>query len=50
MASVSSANRTPSSVLVPEARAAQTRARLVMLFDPGTTTVASTGPARGSIS
>ncbi len=45
MASVSSANSTPSSVLTPGASAAHTRARLVMLFDPGTTTSASTGLA-----
>ena len=49
MASVSSATSAPSSVLRPSASAAATRARLVMLFDPGGTTVASSGPATGSM-
>ena len=48
MASVSSAKRAPSMTDVPEASAAATRARLVRLLEPGTTTVASSGPERGS--
>ena len=44
MASVSSARRAPSSRLVPDASAATTRARLVMLLEPGRRTVPATGP------
>ena len=47
MASVSSATRAPSTVDVPSASAAHTSARLVRLFDPGTATVASSGPGQG---
>ncbi len=49
IASVSSANSTPSSVLFPGASAAHTRARFVRLFDPGITTEAATGATSGSI-
>ena len=49
IASVSSANRAPRRTLVPSARAAHTSARLVMLFDPGSTTVVSGGAASGVI-
>ncbi len=47
IARVSSANRTPLSVDVPGARAAQSNARLVMLFEPGGRTTASRGPREG---
>src|SRR3954447_6160939 len=49
IASVSSATKAPRRVLWPAARAAATRARLVMLFDPGGTTVAASGPLIGSM-
>ena len=48
IAQVSSANNAPLSRLVPRASAAQTRARLVRLFEPGTTTSARGGRASGS--
>ena len=38
-----------SSQLVPSASAAHTSARLVRLFEPGTATVASSGPSTGSM-
>jgi hypothetical protein len=47
MASVSSANSTPSSTLVSAAAAAHKRARLVWLFDPGTHAVSSGGEVSG---
>src|SRR3546814_9136898 len=40
---------TPDSVEVPSARAAHTSARLVMLLEPGSVTVPSTGPVAGSM-
>ena len=49
MAAVSSAKSAPSIRVVPEARAAHSRARLVMLFDPGRLTVASGRAPRTSI-
>ena len=49
IASVSSLSSTPSSLEVPSARAAQTSARFVKLFDPGTGTIALTGPPNGSM-
>jgi len=45
---VSSLARAPRRKLSPSARAAVSRARLVMLLEPGTAIVASRGP-RGSI-
>ena len=48
MASLSSAVSAPIRREGPSARAAHSRARLVMLLDPGTRTVASTGCASGS--
>jgi hypothetical protein len=44
---VSSLSRAPRNVDVPSAKAAQTNARLVMLFDPGGRTRARSGPAIG---
>ena len=41
---VSSANKRPRRMLVPSASPARISARLVMLFDPGSVTVASSGP------
>ena len=49
IASVSSANKTPSSVVSPSAIAAATSARFVMLFEPGSTIVVSGGEVSGSI-
>ena len=43
IAAVSSPPGTPARWLSPSARAAQTRARLAMLFEPGTSTTASSG-------
>jgi hypothetical protein len=47
---VSSLSNAPLSVDVPSASAAQTRARLVMLFEPGGRTVPCTGPLTAEIS
>ena len=47
ISNVSSANRTFLRTLVPSASEAATSARLVRLFDPGSTTVASSGPEAG---
>ena len=44
IARVSSPRGTPVSSLSPSARAAQISARLAMLFEPGTSTTASSGP------
>ena len=44
IATVSSPGGTPVSSLSPSASAAQISARLAMLFDPGTSTTASSGP------
>ena len=46
MCRVSSLSSAPVSRVSPSASAASTRARLVMLFDPGTAQVTSTGPGR----
>ena len=46
IAATSSPSGTSRSTVVPEARQAHTRARLAMLFEPGTSTVASTGRSR----
>src|SRR3569623_2861518 len=50
MISVSSLHRAPLTSVVPLPRAARTRARCVMLFEPGTTTSARTGARKGKIS
>jgi len=50
MAMVSSLQRAPRSSTVPEERAARTRARLVMLLEPGMTTSERGGRAGGTIS
>ena len=47
MASVSSARSAPVSVVSPVASAAHTSARLVMLLEPGSLTVASGGAPSG---
>ena len=49
MTRVSWLSSTPVSRLVPSASAAQTRARLVMLFDPGGRAEPVTGSATGGI-
>ena len=48
MASVSSACRALVSTEVPSASAAHTRARLVMLLEPGSVTATSRGPLSGA--
>ena len=47
---VSSLHRAPLKIVSPVPRAASIRARLVMLFDPGTVIVADTRCGRGTIS
>ena len=48
IASVSSPSGTSVSTLWPSASAAQTSARLAMLFEPGTSTTASSGAPSGA--